>query len=65
MLKKGDTLYEIQKDEYAAALNEAKASLLKSQANFNKAQKDWNRNEYLFKNNAISAVMRDDLFLYI
>jgi len=61
-VKKGDTLYEIQKDEYAATLNEAKASLLKAEANFNKAQKDWNRNEYLFKNNAISAVMRDELF---
>jgi len=61
-VKKGDILYEIQKDEYAAALNEAKASLLKAEANFNKAQKDWERNEYLFKNNAISAVMRDDLF---
>ncbi|MCK9491605.1 MAG: efflux RND transporter periplasmic adaptor subunit [Sulfurimonas sp.] len=61
-VKKGDTLYEIQKDEYAATLNEAKASLLKAEANFNKAQKEWDRNEYLFKNNAISAVMRDDLF---
>jgi len=61
-VKKGDTLYEIQKDEYGATLNEAKASLLKAEANFNKAHKDWTRNEYLFKNNAISAVMRDDLF---
>ena len=61
-VKKGDILYEIQKDEYAATLNEAKASLLKAEANFNKAHKDWTRNEYLFKNNAISAVMRDDLF---
>ncbi|EQB34341.1 hypothetical protein M947_11265 [Sulfurimonas hongkongensis] len=61
-VKKGDILYEIQKDEYAATLNEAKASLLKAKANFNKAQKDWERNEYLFKNNAISAVTRDELF---
>lgn len=61
-VKKGDTLYEIQKNEYEAALNEAKASLLKAEANFNKALKDWERNEYLFKNNAISAVMRDNLF---
>jgi membrane fusion protein (multidrug efflux system) len=61
-VKKGDILYEIQKDEYEASLNEAKASLLKAQANYNKALKDWERNEYLFKNNAISAVMRDDLF---
>jgi membrane fusion protein (multidrug efflux system) len=61
-VKKGDTLYEIQKDEYKAALDEAKASLLKAEANFSKAKKDWERNEYLFKNNAISAVKRDDLF---
>lgn len=61
-VKKGDILYEIQKDEYEAALNEAKASLLKAEANFNKAFKDWERNEYLFKNNAISAVTRDNLF---
>lgn len=61
-VKKGDTLYEIQKDEYEATLNEAKASLLKAKANFNKAKKEWERNEYLFKNDAISEVMRDDLF---
>ncbi|MDA3909188.1 MAG: biotin/lipoyl-binding protein, partial [Sulfurimonas sp.] len=61
-VKKGDTLYEIQKNEYVASLNEVKASLLKAKANFNKALKDWERNEYLFKNNAISAVMRDELF---
>nr|WP_321268631.1 efflux RND transporter periplasmic adaptor subunit [uncultured Sulfurimonas sp.] len=61
-VKKGDTLFEIQKDEYEASLNEAKASLLKAEANYNKALKDWERNEYLFKNNAISEVMRDDLF---
>jgi len=60
-VKKGDTLYEIQKDEYEASLNEAKASLLIAVANFNKALKDWERNEYLFKNNAISTAMRDEL----
>lgn len=61
-VKKGDTLYEIQKDEYTASLNEAKASLLKAEANFSKANKDWERNEYLFKNSAISAQQRDELF---
>jgi membrane fusion protein (multidrug efflux system) len=61
-VKKGDILYEIQKEEYATSLNEAKASLLKAEANFNKAQKDWERNEYLFKNSAISAQQRDELF---
>jgi len=61
-VKKGDILYEIQKDEYMASLNEAKAALLKTEANFNKAHKDWERNDYLFKNNAISATQRDELF---
>lgn len=61
-VKKGDILYEIQKDEYLASLNEAKAALLKAEANFNKAHKDWERNDYLFKNNAISATQRDELF---
>ncbi len=60
-VKKGDTLYEIQKDEYRASLNEAKAALLKAEANFNKAHKDWERNDYLFKNSAISATQRDEL----
>lgn len=61
-VKKGDTLFEIQKDEYKASLNEAKAALLKAEANFNKAHKDWERNEYLFKNGAISTQQRDQLF---
>ena len=61
-VKKGDTLYEIQKDEYEASLNEAKATLLKAEANFSKAHKDWQRNDYLFKNNAISVLQRDELF---
>lgn len=60
-VKKGETLYEIQKDEYTASLNEAKAALLKAEANFNKADKDWERNEYLFKNSAISVEQRDEL----
>lgn len=61
-VKAGDVIYEIQKDEYAASLSEAKAALLKAEANFNKALKDWERNEYLFKNSAISAQQRDELF---
>lgn len=63
LVKKGDVLYEIQKGEYKAALDEAKATLLKAEANFNKALKDWNRAEYLFKNSAISEQQRDE-FLY-
>lgn len=60
-VRKGDTLYVIQQDEYKATLDESKASLLKANANFNKALKDWNRAEFLFKNSAISEQQRDEL----
>lgn len=60
-VKEGATLYEIQKDEYGAALEESKASLLKAEANFNKASRDWERTEFLFKNSAISVQQRDDI----
>lgn len=61
-VKEGQTLYEIQKDEYKVALNEAKASLLKAEANSNKALKDWNRAEFLFKNSAMSEQQKDEFF---
>jgi membrane fusion protein (multidrug efflux system) len=61
-VKKGDVLYELQKDEFLAALNEAKASLQKSQANHNKALRDWQRAEMLFKSSAISTQQKDDAF---
>ncbi|MDQ1264684.1 MAG: rane fusion protein multidrug efflux system [Campylobacterota bacterium] len=61
-VKKGDVLYELQKDEFGAALNEAKASLLKSEANYNKALRDWQRAEMLYKSSAISAQQKDDVF---
>lgn len=61
-VKKGDVLYEIQKGEYKAVLDEAKATLLKAEADFNKAARDWKRAEYLFTNNAISEQQRDALF---
>lgn len=60
-VRKGDTLYVIQQDEYKATLDESKAALLKANANFNKASKDWNRAEFLFKNGAISEQQRDEL----
>ncbi len=64
-VKEGDVIYEIQKDEYGAALDEAKALLSKAEANFGKASKDWSRAEYLFKNSAISEQQRDEmLFAY-
>ncbi|MCK9453936.1 efflux RND transporter periplasmic adaptor subunit [Sulfurimonas sp.] len=60
-VKKGEIIYELEKDGYRAALDEAKAALLKAEANFNKASNDWGRGEYLFKNSAISKQQRDEL----
>lgn len=60
-VKKGDTLYVIEQDEYKAILDESKASLLKAYANFTKASKDWNRTEFLFKNGALSEQQRDEI----
>ncbi|MDD2652775.1 MAG: efflux RND transporter periplasmic adaptor subunit [Sulfurimonas sp.] len=62
LVKKGDVLYEIQKGEYKAALDEAKAALLKAEADYSKAARDWKRAEYLFANSAISEQQRDALF---
>lgn len=61
-VKEGDILYEIQKDEYKAALNQAKASLQKAEAVFNKAMRDSQRAEFLFTNSAMSEQQRDEFF---
>ncbi|WP_373070708.1 efflux RND transporter periplasmic adaptor subunit [Sulfurimonas sp.] len=53
-VKKGDLLYEIEKDEYKATLDTAKAANLKAKANYKKASKDYERASYLFKNSAVS-----------
>lgn len=60
-VKEGDILYEIQKDEYRAALDQAEALLLKAEASFAKTSNDWKRGEYLFANSAISEQQRDAL----
>lgn len=59
-VKKGDLLYEIQKDEYLAALEAAKAKQLTALASFNKAQNDWNRAMSLYEKKAISTEQRDN-----
>jgi len=65
LVKKGDLLYEIEKDEYKASLDAAKADNLKADANYRKASKDWKRAEYLFGKSAISEQQRDDtLYAY-
>lgn len=60
-VKKSATLYEIQKNEYKAALDSAQAVQKKAQANFDKVSKDFLRGEYLFKNKAISQQQYDAL----
>ena len=60
-VKKGTTLYEIQKNEYKAALDSAEAMLQKSQASFVKASKDFERAEHLFAKKAISEQQYDAL----
>ncbi len=53
-VKKGELLYEIEKDEYKANLDTLKAAHLKAKANYKKAQKDYKRVSYLFEQKAIS-----------
>lgn len=65
MVKKGDLLYEIEKDEYEASLNTAKGAYLKAEANHKKSSKDYKRISYLFKNSAISEQDYDNaLYAY-
>lgn len=60
-VKKGAVLYEIQKNEYRATLDSAKAMRAQAQANFDKVEKDFVRGKYLFKNKAISQQQYDAL----
>lgn len=60
-VKKGDILYELQKNEYKAALDLASASVAKAEANLFKVNKNFKRAEYLYKNNAISEQQYDEL----
>lgn len=64
-VEKGSTLYEIQKNEYKAALDSAKATEQKALANFEKVNKDFKRGKYLFRKKAISQQQYDSvLFEY-
>jgi len=60
-VKKGSILYEIEKDEYKAALDLATATYKKAQASYTKVKKDFARGEYLFNNKAISQQQYDEL----
>lgn len=65
LVKKGSVLYTIQKDEYEASLDAAKAAHMRAEASYSRASKEWNRTKYLFDNKAISEQQRDDmLFSY-
>lgn len=59
-VKAGDTLFEIEKEPYEAALIQAQAQARQAQANLVKAQRDYRRASELIKVNAISRQEFDD-----
>lgn len=59
-VKAGDTLFEIEKEPYEAALIQAHAQAKQAQANLVKAQRDYRRASELIKVNAISRQEFDD-----
>jgi membrane fusion protein (multidrug efflux system) len=61
-VKKGTLLYEIQKNEYKAALDSADAMLQKSGASFVKASKDFKRAKQLIRKKSISEQQYDTYF---
>lgn len=64
-VKKGDLLYKIEDDIYAAKVDAAKASVQMNQAALENATKNWGRIEKLFLSKAVSAQLRDtSLFAY-
>ncbi|MES2378207.1 MAG: efflux RND transporter periplasmic adaptor subunit [Bacteroidota bacterium] len=54
IVTKGQTLYEIDKRKYQAALLQAQANLASANANLSKAQKDVDRYNMLLKNDAVA-----------
>ena len=59
-VKAGQTLFEIEKEPYEAALNEARAQTNQAITNLNKAKRDAKRAQTLIKVNAISRQEYDD-----
>lgn len=59
-VKAGDTLFEIEKEPYEAALIQAQAQAKQAQVNLVKAQRDYRRASELIKVNAISRQEFDD-----
>lgn len=62
MVKKGELLYKIEPDTYAANVESAKANLALENSKLDKAQKDWQRADGLFKDKAISEQEHDSAF---
>ncbi|HXO77282.1 MAG TPA: efflux RND transporter periplasmic adaptor subunit, partial [Puia sp.] len=58
-VKKGQKLYEIDQQQYAAAVNQAKANLAVAQANLAKSQQDADRYQELAKQDAIARQTLD------
>ena len=59
-VKAGDTLFEIEKEPYEAALIQAKAQTKQAQANLLKAERDYRRASQLIKVDAVSRQDFDD-----
>lgn len=59
-VKAGQTLFEIEKEPYEAALRQARAQTQQAQTTLNKAQRDAKRAQALIKVNAISRQEFDD-----
>eukprot|EP01022_Parablepharisma_sp_SALTPOND_P024472 TRINITY_DN54213_c0_g2_i1.p2 TRINITY_DN54213_c0_g2~~TRINITY_DN54213_c0_g2_i1.p2 ORF type:complete len:746 (+),score=59.69 TRINITY_DN54213_c0_g2_i1:30-2240(+) len=59
LVKKGDSLYQIDPSTYRANFQSAKAALEVEEAKFENAKKEWERVERLYEENAISQKERD------
>lgn len=62
MVHKGQLLYTIEPDTYAATVESAKANLALENAKLDKAQKDWQRAQGLYQDKAISEQDKDSAF---
>jgi len=60
MVKQGDLLFEIEKDEYKAKVESARGALLKAQANQKNAQIEYDRQATLLRQNATAQRTYDD-----
>lgn len=59
LVKKGDTLFELEKEPYEAALTQAKAQTAQAQTAMDQALRDWRRAQKLVKADAISQLEFD------